>query len=155
MSKWESAHHTVPQLWLPASLMKDKCSFKSVTVKDPLTNSVVCDIMFKESFLKPCPSALCKTTSIPVCFWLSHLESCSSVWLFIAPWTAFQYQLPSVVFVQVFLAVKCYSGPSLCSLDLESNRPTKLQLLHPGESLSFQPNQQKCSVAPDCCLIGY
>lgn len=83
--KWESAHHTVPQLWLPVSLMKNKCWFKSVTVKDPLTNTIVCDTSVI-SFMSP--PALC--TSIPACFWLSHLESCPSSRLFIAPWNAFQ-----------------------------------------------------------------
>lgn len=74
---------------------------------------------------------------------------------FIALCNAFEYQLPKVILVHVYLAIKCISGPFPCSLDQQSNWPTKLQSLHPGESHSFQPNQQKCSTAPDCCLIGY
>lgn len=41
---WESAHHTLPQLWSPVNLMKNKCWLESVTVNDPLTNSVWCNV---------------------------------------------------------------------------------------------------------------
>lgn len=53
------------------------------------------------------------------------------------------------------LAIKRNSGPSLCSLQLRRNWASKPQSFHPGKALSFQSNQQKCTVASDCCLIGY
>lgn len=134
--------------------MKNKCWFKSVTIKDPLPNTVVFNTMFNGTFfihsLRPFLNDIdtcrflaqpCRKFSVRSAFYSSM--KCLSV------------AITQSCSCPGYLAIKCNSGPSLCSLDLQSNWPTKLQSLHSGESLSFEPNQQKCSAAPDCCLIGY